>query len=111
MSLLCSTVPRALDIKERLFGFELSDLVLIMMYLSVTNIVFGQTPLKIPAVWLGTLLLAVVLWISKKNKPERYLQHLVQYHLSPPRHSSGNSDTKFETYRVSEEFDQTGVSE
>ena len=41
MSLLTSKVPRSLESKTRLFGFELGDLLLIFFYLASSNLVFG----------------------------------------------------------------------
>ena len=41
--LLSTAVPRALENKTKLFGFELPDLLLIFLNLSVTNLVFGAS--------------------------------------------------------------------
>ena len=43
MSLLTSKVPRALETKTKLFGFELADVLIIFIYLAVTNLIFGGT--------------------------------------------------------------------
>ena len=57
--LLVSKVPRALDAKTRLFGFELADLLIIFLYLAMSNLIFGSTKAKFIIVWLGTLALAL----------------------------------------------------
>lgn len=49
--LLHSTVPRALETKTKLFGFELPDLLLIFLNLSVTNLVFGASSIRYLLVW------------------------------------------------------------
>ena len=51
--LVTSKVQRSLDAKTRLFGFELGDLLLIFLYLAISNLIFGGTRLKFPLVWLG----------------------------------------------------------
>jgi hypothetical protein len=58
MSLFVSKVPRALDIKTKLFGYELGDLLMIFLYLALSNLIFGSTRLKAPLVWGGTVVLA-----------------------------------------------------
>jgi len=96
VSLSVTKVPRALDNRLRLFGFELADLLLIFLYLSVSNLFFGPTRLKFPIVWCGTLLLACVLHFVKKGKPENYLQHLLQFKMNPAIYSAASTDTEYQ---------------
>lgn len=96
--LLASKVPRALDTKTRLFGFELGDLLLIFLYLSISNLLFGGTPLKIPLVWIGTLGLALGLYFVKRNKPDHYLEHWGEYQRSPGVLTAGAPDTEYRPY-------------
>ena len=98
MSLMVSKVPRSLDSKTRLFGFELGDLLLVFLYLAVSNLAFGSTRLKFPTVWLGTLALALVLYFVKRNKPDNHLQHLCEYFRSPGVLSAGVPDTDYQPY-------------
>lgn len=95
MSLHVTKVPRALDNRLRLFGFELADLLLIFMYLSISNLFFGTTRLKFPIVWIGTAALAGVLYFVKKGKPDGYLQHLIQFKTRPSIYSGGGADTEY----------------
>jgi len=95
MSLLVSKVPRALDIKTKLFGFELGDLLLIFLYLALSNLLFGTTNLKFPLVWLGTLALALGLYFLKRGKPDQYLQHLGEFHLTHAIFTAGAPDTEY----------------
>lgn len=96
MSLLVTKVPRNLDNRLKLFGFELADLLLIFLYLSLSNLFFGPTRLKFPLVWIGTLTLACTLYFIKRGKPEGYLQHLVQFKMRPTVLIGGVADTIYQ---------------
>ncbi len=98
MSLLVTKVPRALDIKTKLFGYELGDLLLIFLYLALSNLIFGATRLKTPLVWGGTVCLAGGLFFMKRGKPDQYLQHLGEYFRGPGVYSAGSADTEYRTY-------------
>jgi len=106
MPLLVSKVPRALEIKARLFGFELGDLLIIFLYLSLSNLIFGTTRLKFPLVWAGTVSIAAALYFTKRGKPEKHLEHLGEYWRAPGVLSAGKPDTQYQPYldkRPSEE--------
>ena len=100
MSLLTSKVPRALETKTKLFGFELADVLIIFIFLSVTNLIFGGTSLKFPIVWSGTALLAGALYFLKKGRPDNYLQHLGEFYSSPGIYSAGAKDLEYRPYFV-----------
>lgn len=99
MGLLVSKVPRSLETKTRLFGFELGDLLFIFLYLSVSNLVFGSTRLKFPLVWLGTLAVAGILYFVKRDKPDGFIQHWGEQFFSPGIFSAGAPDIEFTSYR------------
>lgn len=98
MNLFTSPVPRALEIKARLFGFELGDLLFIFLYLSLSNLAFGSTRLKFPMVWVGTLLIAALLYFLKRGKPDNYVQHYGEFLRTPTVLSSGSADTEYRPY-------------
>lgn len=98
MSLLVSKVPRSLEAKTRLFGFGLDDLVIIFLYLALSNLVFGMTPLKFPMVWAGTVLIASFLFFFKRGKPDHYLQHYGEYLKAPGVYSSGSPDINYSPF-------------
>ncbi len=96
--LLHSSVPRALESRTKMFGFELADLLIIFIYLSLSNLLFGQTTLKFPVVWLGTFLIAGVLYFVKRNRPEGFLQHLGEYLRKPKTFSAAMPDIEYTNY-------------
>ncbi len=98
MALLVSKVPRSLEIKVRLFGFELGDLLLVFLYLSISNLFFGSTRLKFLVVWLGTLGIAAFLYFVKRGKPDHHLQHYGEYLRTPDVLSAGVADVEHVAY-------------
>ncbi len=92
--LLTTKVPRALEMKSKLFGFELADLLLIFFNLAFTNFIFGATSLRYPLVWGTTLGWALLLFFVKRGKPDGFLQHLIQYYVKPAYYSAGTTDRK-----------------
>lgn len=103
--LLISKVPRALEAKSKLFGFELADVLIIFLYLSLSNFIFGGTPFKFVFVWVGTTGLALSLYFLKKGKAENHLQHLGEYYKNPEILSAGASDTEYQPYFTKGEND------
>lgn len=94
-SLLVSHVPRTLETKSKIFGFELGDVLILFLNLSVQNLVFGESSFKYPMVYGGTALLGFILFFVKRGKPDSYLQHLSQYMISPTVLYAGKVDQKF----------------
>lgn len=101
--LLNSKVPRALERKARIFGFELPDLLLIFLYLALSNLVFGQTRLKPLAVWGGTITIAAVLYFVKRGKPDGYLQHYGEFLHSPSVLTAQSPDDEYCPYFANDE--------
>jgi hypothetical protein len=97
--LLATKVPRALEMKSKLFGYELPDLLLIFFNLGITNLIFGMTSLRYPLVWGTTLTLALFLFFVKRGKPDGYLQHLGEYLASPAHKVAGLADRKYRRFK------------
>jgi len=97
--LATSKVPRALEMKSKLFGFELPDLLFIFMNLAVTNLVFGTTRFRYPLVWGTTLGLALFLFLAKRGRPDNYLQHLGEFIAQPAYRAAGAVDRKYRKFR------------
>jgi hypothetical protein len=96
--LLTSRVPRALEMKSKLFGYELSDLLLIFMNLAITNLVFGATNVRYLMVWGTTLTLALFLFFAKRGCPDNYLQHLIEHYVRPAYFAAGRNDKIYRHY-------------
>lgn len=94
-SLLVSHVPRTLEAKSKIFGFELGDILILFLNLSLQNLVFGETSAKFVMVYGSTLLLGFILFFVKRGKPDSYLQHLSQYFVSPTVFHAGGTDQKY----------------
>jgi hypothetical protein len=90
--LLTTKVPRALEIKSKLFGYELPDLLLIFFNLAITNLVFGGTNLRYPLVWGTTLGLALLLYFAKRGKPDSFIQHYGEFLIRPAYYAAGATD-------------------
>jgi hypothetical protein len=96
--LLTSKVPRALETKSKIFGFELGDILILFLYLSVSNFIFGATPFKFLFVWVGTTALGLSLYFLKKGKPENHLQHLGEFYRKPEILSAALPDLQYQPY-------------
>jgi len=97
--LLTTKVPRALEIKSKLFGFELPDLLFIFLNLATTNLIFGNTSFRYPLVWGTTLSLALFLFLSKRGKPDNYLQHMSEFLVRPAHREAGSPDRVYRTFK------------
>ncbi len=90
-------VPKSLDRKLLIFGFEIPDLLAIFLFLSVLNLFFGNMEYQIFYVWLPPLVLALILRAAKKNKPDNFLVHFLRYQVMPGiiKAYPQNSDSPF----------------
>jgi hypothetical protein len=104
--LITSKVPRALEAKSKIFGFELGDILILFLYLSLSNFIFGQTPFKFVFVWVGTGLLGCGLYFLKKGKPEGHLQHLGEFYRNPQVYSASSPDLEYQPYFSKEIVDE-----
>lgn len=95
-ALLTSSVPRTLETKSKIMGFELSDVLFLLLNLSTQNLIFGGTSMKIPMVFGTSLVLGLMLFFFKRGKPDSYIQHYFEHLLSPIVRSANASD---ETYK------------
>lgn len=101
--LLTTKVPRALEMKTKLFGFELPDLLLIFMNLAITNLVFGTTSFRYSLVWGTTLTLALFLFFTKRGRPDNYLQHYGEFITQPAHKEAGCADTRHRKFQKGRE--------
>jgi len=82
-SLLVTQVPRSLETKNKILGLDLVDVLFLLTNLSVQNLLFGSTFLKIPMVFGTSLILGFTLFFVKRGKPDNYLQHSLEYLVMP----------------------------
>lgn len=97
-SLLTSTVPRTLETKNKILGLELSDVLILLLNISVENLLFGSTVAKIPMVFGSSLLLFGVLFFFKRGKPDGYIQHFAEHLISPTVQSANTIDKKYRRF-------------
>ncbi len=83
MEIKTTLVSKCLDKKMRIMGFEIPDLLAVFLTLSILNFFLGATSVKIVAVWLPTIVLALVLRISKRGKPDNFLIHWIRFQIRP----------------------------
>ena len=81
-------VSKSLDRKLTMMGFEVMDVLAIFLTLSLLNLLFGQSGMSIVLVWLPTALLAFVLRIGKRGKPDKFLLHWLRYQVKPGVYSA-----------------------
>ena len=98
MELETSTVHRNLDAKLRILGFELFDLLALLIFASTMNLIFGNTSLSFILVFVVPSILGAILYFGKKGKPDDFLPHFVRYFLMPGVFAAGqrpqNEDKK-----------------
>ena len=72
---------RNLDSKLKILGMSALDLIVVLLFASVMNLIFGQTSLAPYFVFLLPSLMAFILYVGGRNKPDDYLVHLLRYYL------------------------------
>lgn len=96
--LLTSSVPRTLETKNKILGLELSDVLILLLNISVQNLIFGSTAFKIPMVFGTSFLFAGLLFFVKRGKPDLYLQHAVEHLVTPAILSANSRDTQYRAF-------------
>ena len=95
MELSTSTVHRKLDAKLKIAGLDAPDLLFVMIFAATMDLFFGQTRLALALVITLPIVMLLVLYIGKRDKPDGFLIHLVRFYLTPGFLSAG-LDSKFE---------------
>ena len=90
MELKTSIAHRNLDAKLKIFGFEIYDLLAILLFASIMNLLFGTTNLSLLFVFVLPGVFGLIIHIGKRNKPDGFLIHFARYHLLPEVFSSGS---------------------
>lgn len=90
MALRSEPVSKCLEKRLLILGFEVPDILAIFLLLSILNFLFGQTAFKFALVWLPVIVIAAILRIGKRGKPENYLIHLAKFYTRPRYFSAFN---------------------
>ena len=77
----------------KICGFELFDLLAVLILAAVMNLIFGKTNLSFLMVFVMPSLTALALFFGKKNKPEGYLRHLIRYLVLPGAIAAGSTSS------------------
>ena len=97
-TILTSAVPRSLETKNKILGLELSDVLVLLLNLSVQNLIFGSTSFKIPMVFGTSLILGLTLFFFKRGKPDQFLQHFFEHFISPTVFSANCTDLQYRRF-------------
>lgn len=82
MDLNSSRVYRNLDAKLKIAGLEAPDLLFVLIFAAIMNLLFGNTNLVFPLVIVLPCLILLILFFGKRNKPDGYLIHLIRYYIT-----------------------------
>lgn len=83
MPLKTEPTSHSLERKLLILGYEVPDVLAIFLLLSILNFLFGSTNQKLLLVWLPVVVVALVLKIGKRGKPDNYLIHLAKFQFNP----------------------------
>jgi hypothetical protein len=97
--LLTTTVPRTLETKSKIMGLELSDVLILLLNISIQNLIFGGSSFKLVMVLGSSFLIGLVLFFFKRGKPDSYLQHFIEHLLSPTVLEANQPDTRYRKFR------------
>ena len=76
-----SAVYRNLDSKLKILGLEALDLIVVLLFASVMNLIFGKTALAPVMIFLVPGIMLALLYVGKKNRPDDFLKHYMRYYL------------------------------
>lgn len=94
MDIQTSTVHRRLDAKVKIVGLELYDLLFVLIFAAVMNLIFGQTAIGTLMVFVIPSVMAAIFYFVKRNKPDGFLIHLLRFHLESGFLSAGSVGNK-----------------
>ena len=100
MKLDQSIVHRKLDSKLKIVGLEVHDLLFVLLFAAIMNLIFGQTVLGFYLVFVVPAIMAAILFIAKRNKPDGFLVHAIRYYTNDGRLSAGDKGKFFKSKKV-----------
>ena len=69
---------------------EAHDLIFILLFASIMNLLFGGTRFALYLVFVLPSLLAFVLWVGKRGKPDSFLVHWLRYYFQAGHFVAGS---------------------
>jgi len=84
-----STVHRKLDAKFKIGGMDATDLLAVLIFAAVLNLIFGRLNIGPIIIFGAPGILFFALYFGKKGKPDGYLMHAIKYLLSPGQLRAG----------------------
>ena len=84
-----SPVHRNLDKRPKLLGMEMQDIVVLTLLASILNLIFGHTSAGVYMTFIPPLVLAAVLYVGKRGRPDKFLMHWIRYFITPGFYSAG----------------------
>lgn len=80
-------------------GLELSDVLILLLNLSVQNLIFGSSRLKIFMVFGSSVLFGAILFFFKRGKPDFYIQHYLEHLMSPTVCDANAGDQNYQIFQ------------
>jgi len=90
MELKTSTIHRNLAARFKIMGMDAFDLIFLLLFAEIMNLIFGGTRLQLYLVFILPLVIGLILFFSKRNKPDKYLIHLIRYYILQGHFSAGS---------------------
>lgn len=94
-----STVHRKLDARLKILGFEVMDLIAVLTFAAVNNLIWGRSSLAPLFVLVLPMIGAIVLYTVKRNRPEGFLIHWLRYISTPGLYSAAQKNKYLEEKR------------
>ncbi len=82
---------RKLDAKFKIGSMEASDILGILIFAAIMNLLFGRTSFAFPFVIILPLILLIILYLGKRGKPDGFLVHIAKFYLTSGYFSAGET--------------------
>ncbi len=89
MSLRESSIHRRLDAKMKVGGMEAPDLLGVLIFAAIMNLIFGRMGFAFVFVIIIPLLLLTALYFGKRGKPDDFMLHFARFYLTPGFYAAG----------------------
>jgi hypothetical protein len=76
-------------------GLEIHDLLFVLLFAAIMNLIFGQTAIGFYLVFVVPSIMAAILFIAKRNRPDGFLVHAIRYYVNSGAFSAGDDGKNF----------------